>query len=958
MTQFLALPQDLPPRRAVDHAIDLDDNARPASRGLIRLSPPEMMELQRQLEELLARGYIRPSTSQYGASVFFVKKNDAAGSLRLVCDYRALNSSTIKNHACMPHPETCFEQVKGARFFTKLDLAQGFHQIRLREGDEHKTAINTPFGHFEWTVLCFGLTNGPATLQTLMYDLLRPFLHKCAANMADDILIYSKTFSDHTAHVSAILDTLAAAQLYCKASKCEFFVPDVRFLGFRVSGETLQVDTSKLEGLAEHPSPVTVPEVRRFVGFCNFFRKFVPRYADIVRPLTALTHKFARFLWSTECQKAFDTLKDALLSAPVLLLPDPSSQFHLFTDASDVALGAVLQQADAIGQLHPVAFASRQLRDAETRYAALDRETLAFVFGLTMFKTYLFSKFVAHTDSSVLSHFKTKATLSARDQRWVQLIANFDFDFEHCKGINNVADALSRRADYYNFTSNAIEGHVGIDGVSLAELRSGYASDTATADIIDKLTSSDRASDNVHKRFRWHPDEGKLYLVHGPGWRLYVPDCSLRLLLLKQHHDCIAAGHPGRDRTYARLSRHYYWPRMSVHVAAFVSSCDSCQRSKPNNRSPAGFLQPLPVPVRPWERVGMDFIVALPLTSRGHDAIFTFVDALTKMVHFIPTSKRLTAIGAADLYIANVFRAHGLPLVSVSDRDSRFTSEFWTQVMQRLQIDRRMTVSNRAEADGQPERMHRLVEEVLRNFTNYMNSDWDTLLPLVEFSINDAVNEATGQTPFFLNYGFHPSSPSDLLAGPSTGPLATSWLAAQADALRVARDELVAAQERQAQRIDNGRTPLRLKVGDLVLVSRDFLIPPEARARPSPKLCPRYYGPFKVLALPGANTARLDLPATLRVHRVFNTSSLRLYVPNIIAGRLDTVQPPAPVLDLDGETRYMVEAVLAQRVYRRKQQYLVQWSGYAEPTWEPENFLRDESGQDLQPLRLFKETAG
>ena len=406
------LPQDLPPRRAVDHAIDLDDNARPASRGLIRLSPPEMMELQRQLEELLARGYIRPSTSQYGASVFFVKKNDAAGSLRLVCDYRALNSSTIKNHACMPHPETCFGQVKGARFFTKLDLAQGFHQIRLREGDEHKTAINTPFGHFEWTVLCFGLTNGPATLQTLMYDLLRPFLHKCAANMADDILIYSKTFSDHTAHVSAILDTLAAAQLYCKASKCEFFVSDVRFLGFRVSGETLQVDTSKLEGLAEHPSPVTVPEVRRFVGFCNFFRKFVPRYADIVRPLTALTHKFARFLWSTECQKAFDTLKDALLSAPVLLLPDPSSQFHLFTDASDVALGAVLQQADAIGQLHPVAFASRQLRDAETRYAALDRETLAFVFGLTMFKTYLFSKFVAHTDSSVLSHFKTKATLS------------------------------------------------------------------------------------------------------------------------------------------------------------------------------------------------------------------------------------------------------------------------------------------------------------------------------------------------------------------------------------------------------------------------------------------------------------------------------------------------------------------------------------------------------------------
>ena len=261
------LPSELPPERSINHKIDLVPDSVPPSRPPYRLSQPELEELRRQLEELLRRGFIEPSSSPYGAPVFFVRKSD--GTLRLVCDWRQLNQITVKNQACIPNPDDLFDTVQGSTFFSKLDLMSGYHQVRVNDGDVPKTAINTPFGQFQYRVMGFGLTNAPATFMALMNTIMRPFLRKSVVIFLDDILIYSKSWSDHLKHLDEILSVLSDAKLYCKPSKCTFGSRSVKFLGHIITGSTLSPDPEKLSIIKSWPQPKTISEVRRFLGFCE-----------------------------------------------------------------------------------------------------------------------------------------------------------------------------------------------------------------------------------------------------------------------------------------------------------------------------------------------------------------------------------------------------------------------------------------------------------------------------------------------------------------------------------------------------------------------------------------------------------------------------------------------------------------------------------------------------------------
>jgi len=946
-----ALPPELPPKRFVDHEIKVEAGSTPPSRAAYRLPKPEMDELHDQLSALLEKGYIEPSKSPYGAPVFFVKKAD--GSLRLVCDWRDLNRITVKNKACLPNIDDLFDAVQGSAYFSKLDLHSGYNQIRILPEDAPKTAINTPFGHFQFRVMGFGLTNAPATFQSMMNDVLRPYLRKFVVVFLDDIMIFSKTWDEHLEHLRVVLETLRSNKLYCKPIKCEFGSSNILFLGHELSGTTIAPDTLKLKAVHDWPVPNSVQDVRKFLGFANYFRRFIADYASIAKPLDEVTGRHARFSWNSSRQSAFEQLRTALLQAPVLKLADVSRPFRVDTDASDFALAGVLLQEDAESQWHPVAYASRKLTAAERNYTAAERETLAVVFALQSWRTYLFEHFEVVTDNMAVLYLRSKPSISKREARWIEFLADYDFTVHHRAGKSNIADPLSRRPD---FELNGIEFSLDVDEDVAKQIAQGYDSDPELLPIIQRLESSDR--DAMHDRYTWNAAERRLYLTDAGQSRLCIPRGQVRLQLLKQHHDCIIAGHTGRDKTQLKLSRYFYWPGMSKSVKEFVKSCDRCQRVK-GGQTKAGLLQSLPIPEQPWRDISMDFIMGLPLTCRGHSAALTFVDRLTKCVHVIPTTVNVSAEETARLYLGHVFRLHGLSRTIVCDRDPRFTSRFFKEVFSALGIDLKMSTANHPQTDGQTERMNRTVEDTLRTFVNHRQNDWDELLPLCEFAINDADQASTGETPFYLNYGLHPLTPSSFLnpascsePASSAGNTSLTWLDNRLDALSKAKDSLRAAQARQALYNDRGRTADSLKVGDEVLVYRDYLLTPEARDRPSDKLRLRWYGPFRITQKVSSNAFRLALPHTIRAHPVFNVTALKKYHANVLPGRAPPVPPP--IIDADGHTRYIVERVLSHRKRGRRCQYLVKWQGYTDATWEPEQFLQDEDGHDLLPLKDYK----
>ena len=437
---------------AVLHRIVLKDGAQPYARPLRRMSTQELDELKRQLQEYIDDGRLQPSESPWGTNVIFAKKKD--GTLRFCVDYRGLNDLTVRNSYPLPHMDDLFDRLQGAQYFSKIDLRTGFYQIPLAEEDRAKTAFRTRYGHFEWTVLPMGLTNAPATFQHLMHHTFREFLDRCVLVFLDDIVVYSRSLEDHVRDVRAVLQRLQDAGLYAKKSKCELFMHEIEFLGHHVGRRGLRVMQDKVDAVQKWPVPRNVSELRSFLGLAGYYRRFVEGFSRLAAPLHELTHTAdgQPYSWQPKHQAAFDTLKRALREAPVLALPDPDRQYVVNTDASDFATGAVLQQDFGKG-LQPIAYLSHKMSDAETRYPTHDKEMLAIVNMLGEWRTYLQGRqpFTIRvlTDHNSLQYFMTQQSMSARQSRWLDKLADFDFKIEYIKGPTNVAaDALSRRADH------------------------------------------------------------------------------------------------------------------------------------------------------------------------------------------------------------------------------------------------------------------------------------------------------------------------------------------------------------------------------------------------------------------------------------------------------------------------------------------------------------------------------
>ncbi|GJZ17275.1 putative reverse transcriptase domain-containing protein [Tanacetum coccineum] len=446
------------PAQQVEFQIDLIPGVAPVARAPYRLAPSEMKELSDQLQELSDKGFIRPSSSPWGAPVLFVKKKD--GSFRMCIDYQELNKLTVKNRYPLPRIDDLFDQLQGSSVYSKIDLRSGYHQLRVREEDIPKTAFRTRYGHYEFQVMPFGLTNAPAVFMDLMNRVCKPYLDKFVIVFIDDILIYSRNKQEHEEHLKLILELLKKEELYAKFSKCEFWIPKVQFLGHVIDSKGIHVDPAKIESIKDWASPKTPTEIRQFLGLAGYYQRFIEGFSKIAKSMTKLTQKKVKFDWGDKQEAAFQLLKQKLCSAPILALPEGAENFIVYCDASHKGLGAVLMQNEKV-----IAYASRQLKIHEKNYTTHELELGAVVFTLKIWRHYLYgTKCIVFTDHKSLQHILDQKELNMRQHRWLELLSDYDCKICYHPGkANVVADALSRKERIKPLRVRALVMTIGLD---------------------------------------------------------------------------------------------------------------------------------------------------------------------------------------------------------------------------------------------------------------------------------------------------------------------------------------------------------------------------------------------------------------------------------------------------------------------------------------------------------------
>src|SRR5512142_1521282 len=937
----------MPPKREIEFRIDLVPGTTPLHKRPYRMAANELAEVKKQLEELKEKGYIRPSTSPWGAPVIFVEKKDK--TKRMCVDYRALNEVTIKNKYPLPRIDDLFDQLKGATVFSKIDLRSGYHQLRIREEDIPKTAFITRYGLFECTVMSFGLTNAPAFFMNLMNKVFMEFLDKFVVVFIDDILIYSKSEEEHEQHLRLVLEKLKEHQLYAKFSKCDFWLTEVKFLGHVVIAQGVAVDPSNVESVTKWTPPKTVSQIRSFLGLAGYYRRFIENFSRIARPMTQLLKKDEKFKWTAECDKGFEELKKKLVSAPVLNLADQTKDFQVYCDASRHGLGCVLMQEDRV-----VAYASRQLRPHEGNYPTHDLELAAVVHALKIWRHYLIgNRCEVYTDHKSLKYIFTQPDLNLRQRRWLELIKDYDMSIHYHPGkANVVADALSRKS---YCTALCIEGmceelRQEFEHLNMGIVEHGFvAALEARPTLVDQVRAAqvnDPEIAELKKNMRVGKARDFLEDEHGTIWmgeRVCVADDKeVKDLILTEAHQTQYSIHPGSTKMYQDLKEKFWWVSMRREIAEFVALCDVCQRVKAEHQRPAGLLQPLQIPEWKWEEIGMDFITGLPRTSSGHDSIWVVVDRLTKVAHFIPVHTTYTGKRLAELYLSRIMCLHGVPKRIVSDRGSQFTSKFWQKLQEELGTRLNFSTAYHPQTDGQTERVNQILEDMLRACALDFGGAWDKSLPYAEFSYNNSYQASLQMAPFEALYGRKCRTP---LFWDQTGErqlFGTEVLTEAEEKVRTVRERLRIAQSRQKSYADNRRRELTFEAGDYVYL-RVTPLRGVHRFQTKGKLAPRFVGPYKILERRGEVAYQLELPSNMiGIHNVFHVSQLKKCL------RVPEEQADSEHIDIQEDLTYMEQPVrildTSERRTRNKVTRFcrVQWSHHSEEeaTWEREDELK------------------
>ncbi|KAG8480865.1 hypothetical protein CXB51_025483 [Gossypium anomalum] len=634
----------LPPNSEVEFGIDLLPGTAPVSIAPYRMAPKELAKCV-----------------SMGSTVLLVKKKD--GTMRMCIDYRQLNKLMIKNKYPLPRIDDLFDQLKGASVFSKIDLRSGYHQLRVKEADIHKTAFRTRYGHYD-------VYGSDESCVSTISGLVR-------GRLFDDILVYSETEAKHDEHLRTVLQVLREKELYAKFSKCEFW-------------------------LREKP-PRSVSEIRSFLGLAGYYRRFVEGFSVMAAPLTKLIRKGVPFVWTEKQQEAFERLKKVLTEAPLLIQSESGKDFTVYSDASHVGLGCVLMQEGKV-----VVYASRQLKPHEGNYPTHDLELAAVIFALKIWRHYLYG-----------------------ERRWIELLKDYDCSIEYHPGkANVVADALSRRV-VSDLRAMFARLSLFDDGSLLAKLQ--------VRQRVDQIKEKQLKDESLVARFQQVKEGGTSEFGINDEGVLCFEDSDLRQSILREAHRGLCAMHPGGNKLYHDLRELYWWPGLKrEEVTKFVGKCLTCQQVKAEHQLPSGLLQPVKIPLWKWERVTMDFVSGLPLTPSKKDSIWVIVDRLTKSAHFIPVRTDFSLQKLAKLYVAEIVRLHGVPVLIISDRDPRFTSRFWKKLHEALGTRLNFSTVFHPQTDGQSERVIQILEDMLRGCVIDFRGSWEDYLPLAEFAYNNS----------------------------------------------------------------------------------------------------------------------------------------------------------------------------------------------------------------------------
>jgi hypothetical protein len=707
-----------------------------------------------------------------------------------------------------------------------------------------------------------------------MQDILLGRIGKDVAAYLDDIMIYTQKGSDHQLAVTSVLEMLSKHNLWLKPEKCEFSRPEVEYLGLLISCNCLRMDPAKVKAVTNWLEPQNVTELQRFIGFSNFYCRFINHFSGTARPLHDLKKAKTQFIWDNQCNAAFETLKTAFTTAPILKIADPYGPFVLECDCSDFALGAVLSQVcEKDKALHPVAFLSCLLIQSEKNYEIFDKELLAIFAAFKEWCHYLEGnphrlKAIVYNDHQNLESFMTTKALTRRQARWAETLGCFDSEIVFRPGKkSSKPDALSHQTDLApvnkdkltfgqllrpkNITDDTFaevaefDAYFQDESVELDDAKYWFqidvlgvepdAPDTRevkeiehNASIIQKnreLTPLDERLQEMLQRPDTVSADG---IIYTRGMMEVPSDEELKYAIFRSRHDCRLAGHLGRSRTLALVRRSFTWPLAKQFINRYVDGCASCQRAKPSTLQPFSPLDPLPILAGPWTDISYDMIMDLP-PSNGFNSILTVVNCLTKMSHFVGCRKTMMASQLAELMLRNMWQLHGTPKTIVLDRGSIFTSQITRELNNRLGIWLQPSTTYHPHTDGQSEIANKAVELYLRHYVQYHQNDWEDLLAKAEFAYNNN-HTSTGISPFRANYGFHPCF-GGIPSAKQCIPAVKERLKQLASVQDKLRECLVEAQEAMKIQFNKGvRDTPRWQVGDEVWLNSKQI----SAARPCP----------------------------------------------------------------------------------------------------------------------------
>ncbi|CAH1253110.1 RTL1 [Branchiostoma lanceolatum] len=873
-------PLDLGRTDKVKHKIDTG-SARPVKLAPRRYSPHQREEMARCLQGMREIGIIRESHSPWGAPVVLVKKPD--GSTRFCVDYRKLNDCTLKDAYPLPRIDDALDALGGAKFFSTLDLVSGYHQVEVEESSKEKTAFTTPLGLWEFNTLPMGLCNSPATFERLMDLVLAGLCWSSCLVYLDDIIVFGRTFEEHWDRLEAVLQRLQDAGLKVKTTKCQLLREKVSFLGHVVSEQGVETEPKKVEAVKTWPIPNNRGELRSFLGFCSYYRRFVRNFSGIAAPLYQLANdREGNFEFGEEEKGVFRQLQRELTTAPVLAFPDFHKRFILDTDASDRGLGAVLSQ-EVNGCEHPIAYHSRTLSKAERKYCTTRKELLALVNSVWHFRHYLLGcEFTVRTDHHALKWLMTFKEPENQVARWLETLASFSFTVQHRAGKKHGnADGLSRipcrQCGLEDApTDGVMSVQVASDPPELLvpfaagqDIKQQQADDPEISPVLLAVESGDETeqpSPLGKEGLRYWNDRERMEVKEGVLYRRLYADNSV-LARPFQHRgplccdlDPLCCDLDPYAVFPPAMRERFFWYGMATDVELHVKGCSECAKRKTGSRRRRAPLVPSSPGFR-WERVAMDFMGPFPETPKGNKHILVISDYMTKWVEAValPDQKATTVVRALiDTWITRF----GVPYQLHSDQGRDFDSQIVHTLCQELGIKKTRTTAYHPEGDGMVERFNRTVCQILTMYVNDSHTDWDARLQSALFAYRTSVHSSTDYTPFFLTYGEEARVPADVM-WPVDRPEPAGGIDVQAQgvreeldmAYRRARQNMETAHRRQKDVYDRKCHGGGFSVGDQVWLS----IPAVPRGL-SKKFFPKWKGPYRVV------TRMSDV--TYRVQRV------------------------------------------------------------------------------------------